>query len=47
MIQYVTVSGDLDQIEEWKIQGYIVLPTWEGSSEVGAFMLHENITDPP
>lgn len=43
VIQYVAVSGDLDEIGEWTIQAYVELTSWKGHSQVITFPVYENI----
>jgi hypothetical protein len=41
---YTTISGDLNQIGWWKIQGYIVSSAGsEWRSDIGNFEVHRNI----
>ena len=42
-IQYVTVSGDIDQAKTWKIQGKVTLPTGSWSSEIASFNVEKNL----
>ncbi len=42
-IQYTTILGDLDEVGNWKIQAYIVLPTGSWRSDIGQFRVHENL----
>lgn len=42
-IEYATVDGDLDEVGEWKIQVYIVLPGGSWRSEIGSFKVSKNL----
>jgi len=42
-IQYVTVSGDLDEAGKWIMQGYVVLAAWQGHSDMYQFEVYENL----
>lgn len=42
-IQYITVDGDLNEVGQWKLQVYIVLPSGSWRSDVGTFYVHENL----
>ena len=46
VIEYVTVSGDLDMPGKWQIQAYIVTPVGEWRSEVEVFWVKENLPAP-
>lgn len=43
ILQYTTVSGDIDQVGEWNWQAYVKLAAWEGYSEVLDFRVYENV----
>ena len=43
-IQYVTVADDLDQSGEWKIQGYVEMPNWQGHSAKDTFFVGQNLS---
>ncbi len=40
-LEYVTISGDIDQAGPWQIQGFVTLPTWSGPSAIGHFEVAE------
>ena len=42
-IEYATVDGDLDEVGEWKIQVYLVMPGGSWRSEVGSFRVNANL----
>jgi len=42
-IRYTAASGDFDLVGSWKIQGYIVTPSGEWSSEFESFKVHRNL----
>ena len=42
-LEYVTISGDLDQIGCWKIQAHVVTSSGEWKSDIGTFEVHKNI----
>ena len=42
-IEYATVDGDLDEVGEWKLQVYLVMPGGSWSSEVGSFRVNTNL----
>lgn len=42
-MEYVTISGDLNETGEWKIQAYIVLPSGSWRSDIGCFTVFENL----
>ena len=41
IIEYATVTGDLDQVGQHYIRAYIVLPAWGGHGETKEFWVHE------
>lgn len=43
IIRYTTVTGDLDQTGRWKWQAVVVIPGWEGSSDIGEFIVYGNL----
>ena len=43
VIQYTSVSGDLDTVGQWKIQANIVMPTGTWRSSVAEFHVHANL----
>lgn len=42
-IEYTTIANDIDQIGEWKIQVYLVLPIGSWRSDIGYFKVIENL----
>ena len=34
-IEYVSVLTDLDQVGNWKLQGYVEMPAWQGHTSIG------------
>ena len=42
-IQYVTIADDLDEVGNWKLQAYIVLPSGSWRSDIGTFRVYENL----
>jgi len=42
-IRYVVISGDLDQIGSWRIQGKVTLPTGTWSSDISKFKVYDNL----
>ena len=43
ILEYLTISGDLDVSGTWKIQAKVVLPSGEWSSDIGKFKVYDNI----
>lgn len=43
-MQYTTVAGDLDETGEWQIQGYAVIGSWTGHSDIGTFRVYDNLS---
>ncbi len=43
LIEYVSVSGDIDEIGTWKIQGWVSLPAGDFFTEVASFKVNRNI----
>jgi hypothetical protein len=43
LIQYITVSGDIDEAGVWQYQGFIDLPAWEGHTLPVAFPVRRNL----
>lgn len=41
VIQYTTVTGDIDYKGQWRIQGYVELPSGKYSSKIGEFPVLE------
>ena len=44
IVQYTTVSGDIDESGTWFIQATFELPTWEGSSKVVSLRVGKALT---
>ena len=42
-MEYVTVSGDLNEAGEWKIQANMVLSSGTWRSDIGCFTVYENL----
>ena len=42
-IRYVSVSGDLDQPGQWRLQAYLISPSWTLSSSIGCFEVFPNL----
>lgn len=42
-MKYVTISGDLDTVGSWRIQGYVVLSSGEWHSDKDEFTVHSNL----
>jgi len=42
-IEYQAITGDLDTLGVWHIQGYVVLSSGEWKSAIGEFRVHENL----
>ena len=40
-IKYNTLLNDLDQAGEYKLQAYIVLPTWSGRGQNSSFTVYK------
>lgn len=43
-LQYTVTSGFLDQSGTWQVQVYLVLPTWQGHSDIKRFEVRLNIS---
>ncbi len=43
IISYTTVLDDLDTSGRWRFQIALVLPAWNGLSDIGEFLVHENL----
>ena len=43
IMQYVTQTGDLDEVGGWKIQGRVQLPTGHWSSDTHSFKVYANL----
>lgn len=44
IIQYSSVSGDLDIGGDWRLQGFIAMPSWTGHSDIVNFKVYDNLT---
>lgn len=42
-LEYTTVADDLDEVGSWRLQVYIVMPSWTGRSDIGSFEVHKNL----
>jgi len=42
-IKYVTVSGDLDGVGDWKIQGRVILAAGEWRTDIAVRHVYENL----
>lgn len=42
-IRYITISGDIDEEGQWRIQGHVILPTGEWHSAIGKFVVEGNL----
>ena len=43
ILQYVTVSGDLDTVGEWHIQSHVIISAGEWRSDIGTFDVLGNL----
>lgn len=43
IIQYVSEAGDLDEVGDWKIQGFVVLPAGSFNSNIEDFEVFDNL----
>ena len=43
-IQYITVTGDIDQAGGWKIQGFVDGPNFRNHSTIKSFLVYENLS---
>lgn len=43
ILQYTTVSGDLDEVGLWKVQGYVIIGTNEHKSDIYSFRVYYNL----
>jgi hypothetical protein len=43
IVFYTTISGDLDQPGRWRMQLDMTLPAWDGKSDLGEFLVYENL----
>lgn len=44
IIYYTTISGDLDAIGTWKIQGIVIISSYTYHSSIESFKVHRNIS---
>lgn len=44
IMQYVTVADDLNIGGIWRLQGFVVLPTWQGHGDQVEFKVYDNLT---
>jgi len=44
-MQYASQSGDLSVSGSWRLQGYLVLASWTGRTDVHTFEVHSNVGD--
>lgn len=44
IMQYVSIADDLSIGGIWKIQGYIVTPTWQGHGDIVEFKVYDILT---
>lgn len=42
-VEYTTISGDLNEAGEWKLQVYIIMPSGSWRSDIGTFSVYENL----
>lgn len=40
-IEYVTISGDLDQLGLWQLMGHVILPSGDWHSAIGSFQVED------
>lgn len=40
-IKYITIAGDLDTVGIYKIQAYVVMPSWTGHGEEASFEVND------
>jgi len=33
ILEYITISGDIDQVGKWSVQPYLELPNWQGHTQ--------------
>lgn len=43
LFEYVTVSGDLNLIGIWRVQGYVKIGTSEWNSDIPSFKVYDNL----
>lgn len=43
-MKYTTISGDLDEVGVWQIQGHIIIPDGEWHSDIKDFSVFSNLT---
>ena len=44
VLQYASISNDLDKGGKWRLQGHIITPTIEFHSDVVNFKVYDNLT---
>ena len=44
VLNYTTVSGDLDLIGSWKLQAHVILPSGEWRSDIEKFKVYANLS---
>lgn len=42
-LKYTSVLGDLDQPGDWRLQGYVEMPAWQGHTSIGEFDVEPNL----
>lgn len=42
-VAYVTETGFLDQVRDWRMQCYIELPNFTGTTDIGTFIVGGNL----
>lgn len=43
LLEYNTISGDLDEVGTWKIQAYVVAPNGSWRTNFSSFKVHRNL----
>lgn len=43
LMRYITEAGFLDQAKTWQVQGHVVLPDWQGHTQIGTFVVANNL----
>lgn len=46
ILQYTTVTGDIDQKGRWQAQAYLVMPTWQGYTAKVDFQVDDPLPAP-
>lgn len=44
-ILYTTVADDINLAGDWRLQGYVKLPAWEGRTEIATMPVDEIVED--